>query len=147
MSTLTKTFFGTAKQNGITLPAVPKPDLADFIAAIRKRKQLTLLDIKQASGGRISENYIHELEQGKNDPESLSVRKIKALAKGMEESPFTVFARAGGIKPDTPIKDEGLKELLEGYLSLPAKDREEMRFTIELLRKEVRERRSRLPQT
>lgn len=108
--------------------------------------RMTYDDIAKRSGGRISGNYANELRNGKKDPSKLSVSKIIGLAKAFGESPVVIFEAAMG-KPQTQIRDESVLELLSDFVELSAKDREELRYILEHLHQQVRDRKDRLRRT
>lgn len=135
--------FAPANENEDTLPAMPaepSETLASFIRRVRADKDLTFQQIADASGGRISPNYVHELEKGA-PTKNLGGDKIVGLGRGLGESSLLIFQLAMGLK--SKVKDDPLQQLVEDYSALPKDDQSELRLMIELLRKEIFERRKR----
>lgn len=108
--------------------------------------RMTYEDIGKRSGGRISGNYANELRNGKKDPKKLSVTKIIGLAKAFGESAVVIFEAAMG-KPQTQMRDESLEQLLSDFSQLSARDREELRYIVNHLHAQVRERKEKSGRT
>lgn len=90
-------------------------------------RRLTYEEIERRSGGRISASYVNELRNGKKDPLRMSVIKILGLAKAFGESPLVIFEAAmGGTQ--TQLRDKSAEQLVSDFMSLPARDREELRY-------------------
>lgn len=104
--------------------------------------RMTYDEVGKRSGGRISGNYVNELRHGVKDPAKLSVSRIIGLAKAFGESPLVIFEAAMG-KPQTHIRDESLEQLLSDFAQLASKDREELRYIVDHLHAQIRERKER----
>lgn len=122
---------------------MPKSQLQEFLSArIGARPKLTAAEVAQRGG--IAESYISHLKSGTKDASSLTVDAIMRLAKGMGESPLTIFKAATG-KYKSGLKDESLQQILEDFSELDSKARGEMEFVIDQLRRMIRERSDRNP--
>lgn len=89
--------------------------------------RLTYEEIERRSGGRISASYVNELRNGKKDPSKMRADKIVGLARALGESASVVFEAAIG-HPQTQLRDKTVEQLLGDFMSLPARDREELRY-------------------
>ena len=108
---------------------------------IRKAKSagLSFRDIQRRAGGdkAIALSTLNQMDKGKAD--NLTLQKILALAKGLGESPTVVFEAAIGKAP-AAFKDDSIRQFLENFANLPARDREELRLSLEMLMAEVQRR-------
>jgi transcriptional regulator with XRE-family HTH domain len=135
-----------ANESETTISDMPKnTELGALIKRVREEKGITYEEISRVSGGLISKNYVHNLEKGSLDNKRMVVGsdRILGLAKGLGESPSVVFEAVIGVtaKNSTP-RDETLKQMLEDYSNLSARDRDELKLLLEMLRKEIYERRA-----
>jgi hypothetical protein len=122
---------------------MPKSRLPELIDKA-KAAGLSYRDIQRRAGGetQIAHSTLYSAHKG--DSDNLTLNKLLALARGLGESPITVFEAAIG-KPSTGIKDDSLRQLVEDFARLPARDRDELRIMIEMLRTEVQNRLDRNP--
>lgn len=100
---------------------------------------LSFRDIRRRSGDKVPLSSLNAFHKGRPAEPNLTTETICALAKGLGESPVTVFEAAIG-RSVTGVKDESLRQTLEDFSSLPAKDRDELRLTIEMLKAEIQRR-------
>lgn len=132
-----------ANVSDIRIRRMPKlHPLAELIAARVDegvKDRLTYEDIERRSGGRISKNYVNELRNGKKAPLKMSVGKILGLAKGLGESPGVIFDAAMGL-PQSQLRDKSVEQLLTDFTSLPARDREELRYIYNHFHEKVQEK-------
>lgn len=120
--------------------------LAELIAARVDEgvpDRMTYDEIERRSGGRISASYVNELRNGRKDPLRMSVGKVIGLAKAFGESPSVIFDAAQG-HPQTQLRDKSVEQLLADFVSLPARDREELRYIYNHFHEKVREKREKL---
>lgn len=115
---------------------MPKSRLPDLIEKA-KAAGLSLRDIRRRGGGQIPISTISNLHKG--NYQNLTVETILELAKGIGESPTVVFEALIG-KSATSVKDESLRQLLEDFASLPARDREDLSVLIDSLKQQVQAR-------
>lgn len=106
--------------------------------------RLTYDEIARRSGGRISASYVNELRNGQKDPLKMSVIKICGLAKAFGESPAVIFEAATG-RPQTQLRDRTVEQLLIDFMSLSARDREELRYIYNHFHEKVQEKINRNP--
>lgn len=133
----------TANITDIRMRAMPKTHpLAELISRRVDEGvdgRLTYDEIERRSGGRISASYVNELRNGKKDPMKMSVVKIVGLARAFGESPMVIFEAATG-RPQTQLRDRSVEQLLTDFMSLPARDREELRYIYNHFHEKVQEK-------
>lgn len=141
MSIVSNKNFDLSNEAEGKLPAMPKATetLAAFISRIRRDKNLTLQQVADSSGGRISPNYVYNLEKG-FPTDNLGAKKIVGLGRGLDESPILIFRLVAGL---AETKDELLSEMIGEYSVLSKSDQDDLKLMIELLRKEIYARRKR----
>lgn len=116
--------------------------LAELIAARVDEgvaDRLTYDEIERRSGGRISASYVNELRNARKEPLKMSVGKILGLAKALGESPSVIFEAALG-HPQTQLRDKSVEQLLTDFMSLPAREREELRYIYNHFHEKVQEK-------
>lgn len=101
--------------------------------------RITYDEIGRRSGGRISGSYANELRNGQKNPTKMSVEKIIGLAKALGESPLVIFEAAMG-RAQTQIRDKSVEQLVDDFSSLPARDREELRYIYNHFHEKVQEK-------
>lgn len=117
---------------------MPKTRLAELMEKAL-RSGLSFRDIRRRSGNQItlgSLNTWHKSETNLN----LTTASIISLAKGMGESPTTVFEAVIGRESKSAGLSDSTRQLLEDYERLPLKDRNELRPTLEMVRAEIQRR-------
>ena len=70
--------------------------LASYVKKVRAEKQLSLKDVERAAANKITHGYINQIENGTVRSETVSVEKLKALAKGLGVPEDDVFRIARG---------------------------------------------------
>ena len=98
---------------------------------------LSFRDIHRRAGGTPSLSTLNLLHKGRQT--NLTVESVVALAKGLGESPTVVFEAAVGRSPNV-IRDESLKQILEDFAKLPARERDELEVLIESLKHQIQVR-------
>ena len=121
----------------ITISSMPKTRLAELIDKAL-RSGLTFRDIRRRSGDQLTLGSLNSWHKGDKNP-NLTTASILALAKGMGESPTTVFEAVIGRESKTALSDS-TRQWLEDFDRLTAKDRNELKPTIEMLRAEIQRR-------
>lgn len=71
-----------------------KESLAEYVKRVRNAQDLSLNDVQNRSGGRISNAYVSKIENGYVT--NVTPDKLKALAKGLGVSVDELFALARG---------------------------------------------------
>lgn len=134
-----------ANSPAVILPEMPKSRLPELIERAMRNLDLSYREIehrsRRGSEEGISSNYVQELHRGHKQG-NLTIAKIIALARGLGESPITVFEAVSG-KLHTGVHEKSLAQIIEDYAELPVRDREELKLMIELLRKEIADRKAR----
>lgn len=119
---------------------MPKSRLPELIDKARATG-LSYRDIQRRAGGdkQIAHSTLYAAHKGES--ENLTLKKILALAKGLGESPTTVFEAAIG-KISVPLEDESLRQVLEDFSRLPKRDQHDplLRAIVEMLRAEIQKR-------
>lgn len=133
----------TANVSDIRMRSVPKNHpLAELIGSRVDDGvdgRLTYDEIERRSGGRISASYVNELRNGRKDPLKMSVIKIIGLARAFGESPVVIFEAAMG-RPQTQLRDKSAEQLLIDFMSLSARDRDELRYIYNHFHEKVQEK-------
>lgn len=119
---------------------MPKSRLPELIDKVRATG-LSYRDIQRRAGGdkQIAHSTLYLAHKGES--ENLTLKKILALAKGLGESPTTVFEAAIGKTP-VPLEDEALRQVLDDFSRLPKRDQHDplLRAIVEMLRTEIQKR-------
>lgn len=123
----------------VRIQPMPKSRLPELIDKA-KSAGLSYRDIQRRAGGdsQIAVSTIQLAHKGIAD--NLTLNKILALAKGLGESATVVFEAAIGRPSNGGVKDESFRQLLEDFSRLPARDKEDLRTIIEMLKQEVQKR-------
>jgi hypothetical protein len=114
---------------------MPKSRLPELIEKALK-SGLSFRDIRRRAGNQIPLSTLNSLHKGRSDNPNLTTATICALAKGLGESPSVVFEAVIG-RSTIAVKDDSLRQLVEDFAALPARDREELRLTLDMLKAEV----------
>lgn len=127
----------------VRIAVMPKSRLPELIDKA-KASGLSYRDIQRRAGGegQIAVSTIQLAHKGVAD--NLTLNKILALAKGLGESATVVFEAAIG-KSSNGVKDESTRQFLEDFSRLPARDKQELAPTLEMLKAEVQRRLDRNP--
>lgn len=121
---------------------VPKTRLAELIEKAL-RSGLTFRDIRRRSGNQITLGSLNTWHKGEKNP-NLTTASVQALAKGLGESPTTVFEAVIGREPKTALSDS-TRQWLEDFDRLTTKDRNELKPIMEMLRADIQRRLDRDP--
>lgn len=126
--------------------------LANFVKRKRAEKKFSLSDVRRNSGLQIANSYISRIENG--EVTNVTPEKLKALARGLQESEDVVFAVARG-KPLGPLSPTDFSTALQalgveqfqaygGVENLTDEDRQEIIAMLETMieQKLIRRQRS-----
>ena len=86
------------------MPRPEKETLGQYVARIIREKELKHHEVKELSGGRITDGYVRGIMTGK--AKNLSVDKLKALALGLCVSEDELFMVARGLPPEGDAKSQ-----------------------------------------
>jgi transcriptional regulator with XRE-family HTH domain len=110
--------------------------LGEFVRKTRTDKGLSVADVSERSGGKISTSYISKLElEPRVNP---SIPKIQALAKGLgvTESEITAIVRGQNADKDSVITEQ-FENLSLKFSGLPSSKKEKAQALIELMDREL----------
>lgn len=111
-----------------------------YVRRVLREKGLSYADVQERSQGAISDSYIGNIVTGTVG--SVTVGKLKALARGLDVSEDEVFAVARGTSP-ADLRDfqkSRFAVLLEKYKKLSAEDQKETLILLEALEHEIERR-------
>ena len=91
--------------------------LGEFVRQTREEKGYTLAEVARQSGGQISDGYVSRIENGVILPESISSKKLAALARGLHVAEEIVYTLARGRS--VREGDASETQLLTYYRQLP----------------------------
>ncbi len=111
----------------------PLEDLADFVKRIRALRGFSLQEVENRSNGRIDKSYVSQIENRAVLGESVSLKKLSALADGLGESEEVVVAVARGKLP-SDFTDLRELQLIEDWRSLPPSQRDDVEAFMQLLK-------------
>jgi transcriptional regulator with XRE-family HTH domain len=108
-------------------------DLADYVQRVRREKGLSQRDVEAKSGGGISKGYIGQIENRDVLGQSVTPKKLQALARGLEEPEENVFAYARGLAQNGEPKEfeEEIAVMFHGWKDASPEDRQ---VTLEAIR-------------
>jgi transcriptional regulator with XRE-family HTH domain len=93
-------------------------NLSEFLKRVMKQKGLTLRDVEQNCGRKITNSYVSRVINGKG--QNLTLETIVALAEGFDVDPHEIFAAAYGKPPQNVAVDPLLLiEMLQKLASNP----------------------------
>lgn len=128
--------------------------LGQYVSRVMRQKGLSQRDVMLRAGEEITGSYISGIVSGKLN--NLSVSKLKALARGLDESPIELFAAASGeAVPEANSQqssgsahlsvflglmqrvsdDRDLMEILQSLVLLEKRERKAVKETVETLTK------------
>lgn len=98
---------------------------------------LSFRDIHKNSGRKVSLGQLNSWHKGTSA--NMTVETVVALAKGLGESPTVVFEAVVGRSPNV-LRDDSLKQILEDFTTLSARDHDELEVLIDCLKHQVQKR-------
>lgn len=114
-----------------------------YVRRILKERGLSYADVEERSQGAISDSYIGNIVTGTVG--SVTVAKLKALARGLDVSEDEIFAVARGKSP-ADLRDfqkSRFATLFERYKKLPVEDQSEIQILLETIEHEIERRQMR----
>jgi transcriptional regulator with XRE-family HTH domain len=119
-----------------------KESLGNYVSRILKEKGLSITDVKERSGGRISEGYICGISKGKVG--GLTLGKLLALARGLGVAEEEIVAVAIGtsIKDHNGFRESEFAMLYERYKELSDDDKREVLMLLDMIDREIERRRA-----
>jgi len=117
--------------------------LEQYVRRILKEKGLTYADVAERSQEAISDSYIGNIVAGSIG--SLTVAKLKALARGLDVSEDEIFAAARGNSPADlrHFQKSRFATLFDRYKKLSGEDQKEMLVLLEAVEHEIERRQMR----
>lgn len=122
---------------------LPKPsdmrreNLAEFTSRVMREKNFTNNQVSRQSRGLISESHISRIQTGAVP--TPSAQKLKALARGIQESEWSVVCAALDIAPDPQIvQNERFATLADMYAALAKPARTKIDYLLEAVEREMR---------
>lgn len=113
--------------------------LGEYVRRILKEKNLSLSDVEQRANGRISDSYICNISSGNIG--SLTVTKLKALARGLGVPEDELFAVARGVSPEQDaMQGSAFAMLFDKYKGLSSEDKREVEPLLKVLDNELERR-------
>jgi transcriptional regulator with XRE-family HTH domain len=114
--------------------------LGQYVRRVLKEKGLSYADVEERSEGAISDSYIGNIVT--TTVGSVTVAKLKALARGLDVSEDEIFAVARGCSPADlrDFRKSRFATLFEKYKTLPAEDQQEMLILLEAVEHEIERR-------
>jgi transcriptional regulator with XRE-family HTH domain len=111
-------------------------NLGPYVRRMLREKGLTLSDVTRRAGGEISRGYVCEISRGHLS--SPTVRKLQALARGLDVAEDEIFAVARGA-PDTDhvFVEARFARLAARFAALTLDDQREVGVLLEALEREV----------
>jgi transcriptional regulator with XRE-family HTH domain len=111
-----------------------------YVRRVLKEKGLSYAEVEARSEGAISDSYIGNIVTGSVG--SVTVAKLKALARGLDVSEDEIFAIARGHSP-ADLRDfqkSRFATLFDKYKRLHADDQQEMLILLEAMEHEIERR-------
>jgi transcriptional regulator with XRE-family HTH domain len=120
---------------------VNQEKLSDYVRRVLKEKGLSLSDVERRSSGAISDSYVSGIING--NAGSLTVVKLKALARGLGVSEDDLFDVARGLSPksDRDYLESEFAMLFYKYRDLSEEDRRAVISLLEMVDREIEWRR------
>lgn len=113
-----------------------RESLAELVRRLRSEKNLSLTDVERnakRAGYEIAGSYVNRIENEVADSEGLTVKKLQALAAGLEYSEDKLFAVARGKSPDDPSVEHA--EIAAMYDDIPPLCRQDVRDLLGVLQR------------
>lgn len=122
---------------------IKQEGLDQYVRRVLKEKGLTVADVQRRAGGEISKGYVCDISNGK--VRSLTVHKLKALARGLGVLEEEIFAVARGAAPPNSgeFDESAFAMVFFKYRDLSEEDKKEVAILLEAVEREVERRRSR----
>jgi transcriptional regulator with XRE-family HTH domain len=119
---------------------IEQETLAQFVRRVPQEKGLRFADVQQRAGGAISKGYVCDICNGLDA--SLTVKKLQALARGLDVPEDAVFAVARGVPAAQRELDTSRFALMfYRYQRLSEKDRQAIDSLLDMVDREIEWRR------
>lgn len=111
--------------------------LGQYVRRVLKEKNLSLSEVEQRAGGRISDSYICSITTG--GAGSVTVAKLKALARGLDVPEDDIFAAARGSQSedDGEFQVSDFALLFRKFKDLAPEDKGEVQALLQVLQREI----------
>ncbi|HEY0407295.1 MAG TPA: helix-turn-helix transcriptional regulator [Pyrinomonadaceae bacterium] len=111
-----------------------------YVRRVLREKGLSYADVEERSLGAISDSYIGNIVTATVG--SVTVAKLKALARGLDVSEDEIFAVARGSSPSDlrDFQKSRFAVLFEKYKKMSGEDQKEMLVLMETLEHEIERR-------
>jgi transcriptional regulator with XRE-family HTH domain len=119
-----------------------KLTLQNYVKRVMKEAGISLRDVERNSHGKISSGYVNDITLG--EAKNVTPEKLIALAKGLRRPLAEVLDVVFGDLKEEEIsyRDTSIRTLLAEFNSLPDSDQKELKVTVDMLLKEVRQRKT-----
>lgn len=87
---------------------VQKERLGDAIKRIRDDKSLSLEDVRRKSGNTLATSYLSRIENNQVEADVISIGKLQALSKGLDEPISKLIELALGLESGASENEESL---------------------------------------
>lgn len=92
---------------------------ADIVRHVRSEKGFSLTDVERNSGGEIDSSYVSRIENGYILPQSMTTKKLVALAEGLQvPASYLAEAASGELRKFNEDQKEE-KKLINYFRELP----------------------------
>jgi transcriptional regulator with XRE-family HTH domain len=121
---------------------IERESLGQYVRRVLKEKGLTLTDVQRRAGGGISRGYICDISNGHIT--SLTLKKLQALARGLDVPEEELFSVARGAPPrPQEFAESRFAVVCARYLELAEEDQKEVAALLDLVAREIERRRGR----
>lgn len=86
-----------------------KENLSQFVRRVVRQKKLKLRNVQEKSAGHIDESYVSRIMTG--SVKNITLDKLVALARGLEEDPHTLFTAYYGHPPPAANEPQDVFQL------------------------------------
>jgi transcriptional regulator with XRE-family HTH domain len=86
-----------------------KENLSQFVRRVIRQKKLKLRNVQERSAGQIDESYVSRIMTG--SVKNITLDKLVALARGLDEDPHTLFTAYYGHPPPSANEPQDVFEL------------------------------------
>lgn len=107
-------------------------NLADFVRRVRDEKGYSLEKVQQLSGNKINASYVSRIENGYVSEESVTPKKLQALAKGLGVAEEEIFTVVRGHESSGDLSLEELR-LLHCFRNIPLERKTDALGYLEML--------------
>ena len=86
-----------------------KENLSQLVRRVIRQKNVSLREVQDRSGGQIEKSYISRIMNG--NVKNITLEKLVALAKGLDEDPHALFNAYYGRTPSSENEQQDVFEL------------------------------------